>query len=305
MENELNNDIANDSDSQDSANDVVSTASSSMRTARSHKRARRTSNLVSNSSSHSPSHSRVPMPMPRPPSHTRMQPLQAGAESPIIHYIILGIVLVMLIFSATSLAFSLKTYRLVAGDDIGTVGAATAGTAKKAAGGEVQLKADDPAKGGKNAAITIIEYSDFECPFCGRAAPTVKQVLSTYGDKVRVVYRDFPLSFHPNAMNAAIAGNCAHEQDKFWEYHDVLFQNQNSLTVASLKEYAKQLGLNTAQFDDCLDTQKYLAAVQDDMKLAQQDGLQGTPHFMINGQPLSGAQPFEAFKQIIDAQLAK
>jgi protein-disulfide isomerase len=119
------------------------------------------------------------------------------------------------------------------------------------------------------------------------------------------VFRDFPLPFHNNAQIAAEAGNCAHEQGKFWEYHDVLFQNQQALGAAQLKEYAAQVGLDTAQFNDCLDNGKYTAAVNQDHAEGSSIGVRGTPAFFINGRFLSGAQPFEAFKTVIDEELAR
>jgi len=151
--------------------------------------------------------------------------------------------------------------------------------------------------------ITIIEYSDFECPFSSRAAPTVKQVLSTYGNKVELVYKHFPLSFHPNAQKAAEAAECAKDQAKFQEYHDILFANQQALSVDNLKKYAADLGLNTNKFNTCLDSGEKTALVQADFNEGKGKGVSGTPTFFIGDQQLVGAQPFDAFKQIIDAQL--
>lgn len=174
----------------------------------------------------------------------------------------------------------------------------------------VQVSADDdPAIGAKNAQVTIIEFSDFECPFCGRALPTVKQVLKDYEGKVRVVYRDFPLSFHPNAQKAAEAAECADDQGKFWEYHDKLFANQQALTVDNLKQYAKDLGLDAAKFNSCLDSGKYASEVQKDMAAGSAAGVSGTPTFFIgndeNGyQMIVGAQPYAVIKAAIDAELA-
>lgn len=160
-------------------------------------------------------------------------------------------------------------------------------------------------KGSSNAKVTIIEYSDFQCPYCGRALPTLQQVLETYGDKVRIGYKHFPLSFHQNAENAALASECAAEQGRFWEYHDILFSNQQALDAGSLKGYASQMGLDTGKFNQCLDSKKYLNIVRQHMQEGTQEGVDGTPAFFINGALISGAQPFEAFRQVIDAELNK
>ena len=164
---------------------------------------------------------------------------------------------------------------------------------------------DDPVKGPATAKITIIEFSDFQCPFCARAVPTMEQIFKTYGDKVRLVYRDFPLSFHQYAQKSAEAAECADEQGKFWEYHDSLFANQNALDIDSLKKYASDTKLDTAKFNECLDSGKYAEEVQKDFKDGQSAGVRGTPAFFINGRLVSGAQPFETFKKIIDEELAK
>jgi protein-disulfide isomerase len=162
-----------------------------------------------------------------------------------------------------------------------------------------------PARGPAGAPIQIIEFSDFQCPFCLRAHPTILQVLKTYGDKVRLVYRHYPLPNHPNARPAAEASACADEQGKFWEYHDRLFENQSKLTDADLKQYASALGLDATKFNECLDSHKYASQVQDDLEAGDAVGVSGTPAFFINGRVLSGAQPFEAFKRVIDEELAR
>ncbi len=172
-------------------------------------------------------------------------------------------------------------------------------------GKRIEVSADDdPSIGSENASVTIVEFSDFQCPFCARAVPTVKQILKEYDGKVKIVYRDFPLGFHENAQKAAEASECADEQGKFWEYHDLLFENQGNLDAVSLKKYAKDLKLNTSEFDACLDSGKYAAEVQKDASDGQSYGVSGTPAFFINGRLVSGAQPFENFKKIIDEELA-
>lgn len=162
---------------------------------------------------------------------------------------------------------------------------------------------DDPFKGGKNAKVTIIEFTDYQCPFCARARPTVKQILENYGDEVKYVLRDFPLSFHAQAQKAAEAAQCAGDQNKYWEYSEVLWQNARSLDVANLKKYAGQLKLDQSKFDQCLDSNQYAAEVKKDIADGSKAGVTGTPSFFINGQMLTGARPYEQFKEIIDTEL--
>src|SRR3989338_8692018 len=167
---------------------------------------------------------------------------------------------------------------------------------------------NDHIRGGKNAKVTLIEYSDFECPFCGRFAPTVKQALDEYGDDIRVVYRHFPLSFHPQAQPAAEASECAAEQGKFWEFHDGLFANQDSLGDALYNELAQDLGLSADQFQTCRDSGKYRSKVQQQMAGGTAAGVNGTPHTIImdedgNAVPVNGAQPYTALKAAIDSML--
>ena len=161
-----------------------------------------------------------------------------------------------------------------------------------------------PARGPEAAPVTIIEFSDYECPFCKRAEPTVKKVLDTYGDKVRLVYRNYPLEFHATARPAAEASACAAAQGKFWEYHDKLFASSD-LTDAKLKSLAGELGLDQAKFDECFDKKQFKADIDKDMADASSVGVSGTPAFFINGRMISGAQPFEKFKEIIDDELAR
>jgi protein-disulfide isomerase len=160
-----------------------------------------------------------------------------------------------------------------------------------------------PSRGPARAPVEIIEFSDFQCPFCLKAHPTVAQVLSTYGDRVRFVYRHYPLPNHPSAWPAAEAAACAGEQGKFWEYHDRLFDNQSKLGAADLKQHAAALALDTAKFDACVDTHKYKSDVDADVTAGEEAGVSGTPAFFINGRQLSGAQPFDAFKHVIDEEL--
>jgi protein-disulfide isomerase len=165
-------------------------------------------------------------------------------------------------------------------------------------------KVNRPAKGPADAPVEIIEFSDFQCPFCLNAFPTVNQVVATYGDRVRVVYRHYPLANHPRARPAAEASQCADEQGKFWAFHDRLFGDQTRLSDADFKQHAAELGLDVTQFNNCFDSQKYRADVEADIEAGNEAGVSGTPAFYINGRMLSGAQPFEAFKRIIDEELA-
>jgi len=167
---------------------------------------------------------------------------------------------------------------------------------------------DDPAWGPEDAPITIIEFSDFQCPFCARFRQQVYDRLKeTYGDKIRFVYRDFPLvQLHPNAVPAAIAANCAAEQGKYWEYHDLLFLGGRELNRDTFVTYADELGLDVDEFSRCLDDQeRHLDEIQKDFDDGVAAGVRGTPTFFINGIPLVGAQPFENFKAIIEQELQR
>ena len=171
---------------------------------------------------------------------------------------------------------------------------------------EVSLD-DDAVKGDANAPVTIVEFSDYECPFCGKyVQETYPSIVSEYINtgKVKYVFRDFPLDFHLNAQKAAEAAECAGDQDQYWEMHDYLFANQDYLAVDNLKGYAKDLGLDLAEFNDCLDSGKFADEVAADLLDGQAYGVSGTPAFFINGKLVSGALPFAAFKEEIDAALA-
>jgi protein-disulfide isomerase len=160
-----------------------------------------------------------------------------------------------------------------------------------------------PVRGAKDAPVTIVMWSDFQCPFCSRVEPTITKIRDEYKDKVRVVWKDLPLPFHQNAMPAAMAARAAGEQGKFWEMHDKLFANQANLDRPSLEKYASELGLNMGRFKAALDSEKFKKELQADSDQGGKIGARGTPAFFINGKFLSGAQPFEAFKAKIDAEL--
>ncbi len=183
--------------------------------------------------------------------------------------------------------------------------AAPAAGAAPAPGGKVDVQVGAaPAKGPKNAPVTVIAFSDFQCPFCSRAVPLLKQVEENYKGKVRIAFKHLPLPFHDKAQVAAEASMAANEQGKFWEYHDKLFENQSALDRPSLEKYAAELGLNAAKFKAALDSGKYKKHVEDDAKLAGTIGATGTPTFFVNGKSVVGAVPFDQFKTTIDAELA-
>jgi protein-disulfide isomerase len=168
-----------------------------------------------------------------------------------------------------------------------------------------QVAATGPARGPADAPVTIIEFSDYQCPFCRRAEPTVKQVLDTYEGKVRFVFRHFPLDrIHPQARGASEAAACAAEQGKFWEYHAELFSGDGQLDRPALDAAAQKTGLDAAAFKTCVDERKTQKLVEGDVEAGEEAGVSGTPAFFINGIPLRGALPFEEFQKVIDEELA-
>ncbi len=166
--------------------------------------------------------------------------------------------------------------------------------------------AGSPSRGGpESAPIQIVEFSDFQCPFCGRVTPTLKQIEDEYGDKVRIVFKHLPLSIHPKAPAAHAASVAAHRQGKFWEMHDKIFANQREMSPEKYRSYAEELGLDLAQFDKDVSDPAVKKKIQDDTSEAARLLVRGTPGFFINGRFLSGAQPFAAFKRLIDEELEK
>jgi protein-disulfide isomerase len=163
-----------------------------------------------------------------------------------------------------------------------------------------------PFKGPAKAPVTIVEFSDFHCPFCRRVLPTLAQLESKYGEKVKLVFRDFPIdNLHPGATKAHEAARCANEQQKFWAYHDKLFASPPKSTPEIFKGLAKEVGLDMTGFETCFESGKYQAAVKKDIEEGNRLGVTGTPAFFINGRLVSGAQPLEAFSRIIDDELAR
>ncbi len=176
----------------------------------------------------------------------------------------------------------------------------------------------DPFLGPADSKIVVIEYSDFQCPFCGAVAGTNEYLIERLKQsnpswiapvpklkelaklgKIKYIFKDYPLPSHQFALKSAIAAQCAHEQNKFWEYHDLLFENQEELSVKDLKKYAADLNLDTTKFDSCLDNNKYKLDIQKDQSAGSSLGVDGTPTFFINGKKISGAESFSAFEPLL------
>lgn len=160
-----------------------------------------------------------------------------------------------------------------------------------------------PTKGPDDAIVTIVEWSDFQCPFCNRVSPTLARIEDEYGDKVRLVFKHMPLSIHPQAPQAHAAAEAAHRQGKFWEMHDRIFSNQRDLSVATLESHARAIGLDMDQYAKDVADASIKQRIDADMAQASELNVTGTPAFFINGRFLSGAQPFENFKRVIDAAI--
>jgi protein-disulfide isomerase len=163
--------------------------------------------------------------------------------------------------------------------------------------------ADVPARGAEQAVVTIVEYSDFQCPYCRRVRPTLQQLLEQYGTQVRHVFKHFPLSFHREAMNAHKAVAAAREQGKFWEMHDLIFEQPSDLSPETMRTYAEKLELDLAKYDEAYGSDRVKKVIADDQKEGRNVGVRGTPAFFVNGKYMAGAQPYENFKREIDAAL--
>jgi len=164
---------------------------------------------------------------------------------------------------------------------------------------------DDPSIGPADAKITIVQFAEYQCPYCGRAQETMDEVMKTYEGKIHFVFRDFPLSFHDRAIPAAIAANCADKQGKYWEVHSSFMANQRALQEADLSKAAADAGLDMSKWNECRKDPAIEAEIRKDMEDGNAAGVSGTPAFFINGIFLNGAQPFDKFKVIIDRELAK
>jgi protein-disulfide isomerase len=167
--------------------------------------------------------------------------------------------------------------------------------------------ADAPFKGNADAKVTIVEYSDFQCPFCSKASKTVEELEKKYGNKVKIAFKNFPLPFHNQAKMAAMAAECANVQDKkyFWKMHDAMFADQTKLDRDQLLATAKKIGVKVEEFTKCLDSNAHMAKIDQDIKEGQELAIKSTPTFFINGKLLSGALPIETFSEVIEEELAK
>ncbi len=165
---------------------------------------------------------------------------------------------------------------------------------------------DDPSQGPKNAPVTIVEFSDYQCPYCQLwHAEVLPRLLAEYAGKIRFIYRDFPLGGHPEAQPAAEAANCAGDQDAYWEFQDAIFSSQYGYGRSAYEQYAIDLGLDTEKFTSCLDSRRHQAEVLEDYSDGVRLGVQSTPTFFINGTQVVGAQPYETFQQFVEAELAQ
>lgn len=164
---------------------------------------------------------------------------------------------------------------------------------------------DDPVRGAESAPVTIVQFAEYQCPYCGKANETMEQLLKDYDGKIKMVFRDYPLSFHDRAIPAAVAANCAIPQGKYWQMHDAMMGNQRALSDADLEGYAKAAGLDLASWQTCRQDPAQAAEVQKDFEDGQAVGVSGTPAFFINGIMLSGALPYDMFAQIIDKELGE
>jgi len=170
---------------------------------------------------------------------------------------------------------------------------------------DVKILASDHIRGNKNAPITIVTFSDYQCPYCSNFHETMQQVMKNYPDKVRWVFKHFPLSFHPYAQKAAEAAECAGEQNKFWEYTDKIYANQDSLSDSYLLTVAKDLKLDTQKFNSCLNSGKYADKIKTDLNQGQGLGVRGTPGSFINGKSIPGAVPYSTIDEMIKAETNK
>jgi protein-disulfide isomerase len=172
-----------------------------------------------------------------------------------------------------------------------------------AAPAALEIRPDDPVRGSAKAPVTIVVFSDFQCPFCSRVEPTLDEAQRTYGDKLRIVWKHQPLPMHPNALPAARAAEAAREQGKFWPMHDRLFAAQRELSPETYERIAKDLGLDLRRYNDSLKAAKGLSRIEEDQRLASRVGANGTPTMFVNGEKVEGAVPFATLKAVIDRKL--
>lgn len=228
--------------------------------------------------------------------------MNATKSSSMSQYLIVGILTVQVFLSIVLL---LRVYSLEQSIVQYTQSSRTATNAESAPFVEGVSPDDDPSLGPATAPVTIVEFSDFQCPYCAQSVPILKELMSKYPDQVRLIYRDFPLeTIHPDSMNASLAAECANGQGHFWEMYEMLFNNQDALDVASLEDYAKGIGLDIAKFRECMSSQRYLDEILNDMADGQSYGVRGTPTFFVSGHRLTGSS-LETLEQVVEQVLSE
>jgi len=240
---------------------------------------------------------------------------QVDGGSRIISAILLGISIVMASIIVTTgmdrsgslIAASIRQTELALG---AALRAAAPPAPKPAPSAEFTTKytlntVGSPSEGPASAKVTLVEFSDFQCPYCARVTPTLRKIRANYGDDVRIVFKHLPLPIHPKAMDAHYASEAAHRQGKFWPFHNKIFVEQASMSEAKYREWAEELGLDMRQFSSDLASAETKAKVDSDLQEARELGLRSTPSFFINGYLLKGAKPYSVFKERIDQELAK
>lgn len=216
--------------------------------------------------------------------------------------LITGAIIIALIISLSALG--VYFYNKIANPSSGTANLYS-NNDKESSPADIKVDLADHIRGDFDAPVTIVEYSDFQCPYCFRFGQTMEQIMEEYPNDVRWVYRHFPLSSsHPYAQKAAEASECAADQNKFWQYHDQLFSNQSQISPSFLPKIAQTLDLDMDQFSQCLDSGKYSAKVKADYQEGLGLGVEGTPGNFINGEPIGGALPYEQIKEMIDNLLS-
>ncbi len=205
------------------------------------------------------------------------------------------------LFLAAGLALGFAAGFVVAGEMAAGGGAgASAASSGSGSARPTLAPSDRPARGPSDAAVTVVEFTDYQCPYCRRYyRQTYHQLLDEFDGEIRYVVRNYPLPNHPQAREAAEAAECAHNQGRFWDYHDHLFENAGALEVADLKSYARELDLDGERFDRCLDSGEEAETVEADLATGRRLGIRGTPTFFVNGRPLVGAQPLNAFRSAV------
>jgi len=216
-----------------------------------------------------------------------------------------AIIAVIAALYLANLSMSDGSQPAVAGGNDEVVDEGDTGDAKPTAGAVPGISEDDHVLGNPKADVVLIEYSDFECPFCSRHIPTMEQIVDEYGDQIALVFRHFPLSFHQEALPAAVASECAAEQDKFWEFHDELFANNTRLGDNLYEEIAEDLGMDVSDFTDCLDDNNYETQIKAEMAAGAAAGVSGTPGTFVNGELVKGAVPYDSFKSIVEQALTE